>query len=90
MVIRGVNKNVIEISDTGNDCFERAILFVRPDKRAEDGEQLNRRAREFLSGLKLRPRFYSRGGLWLGAVKLSAALIAGGCIGGLLISFWAA
>lgn len=89
-MIRGVNKNVIEISDTGNECFERAILFVRPNRRAEDGEQLRRRAAEFLSGLKLRPRFYSKGRLLTAALKLSAAAIAGGCIAMLLFSFWAA
>lgn len=89
-MIRGVNKNVIEICDTGNECFERAILFVRPDKRGEDGDQLHRRAAEFLSGLRLRPRFYPRGRLWMAAVKLSAAAIAGGCATAVLISFWAA
>lgn len=89
-MIRGVNKNVIEISDTGNDCFERAILFVRQDKRGQDNEQLRRRAAEFLSGLRLRPRFYTKGRLWLTVVKLSAAAVAGGCIAMVLFSFWAA
>ncbi len=27
-MLKGINKNVIEVSDTGNDCFERAILKI--------------------------------------------------------------
>lgn len=81
-MIRGVNKNVIEISDTGNDCFERAILFVRADTDSakHDGEQLKHRAKEYLAGLKLRPRFYSRGKLWRLLFKLSIAAAIGGGI----------
>lgn len=80
-MIRGVNKNVIEISETGNDCFERAILFVRPESGHSDSEQLRRRAGEFLSGLRLRPRFYSRGKFWLAAAKLLVTAAAGAAIG---------
>lgn len=76
-MVKGVNKNVIEISDTGNDCFERAILFVRSNSEESDGEQLRCRAAEFLAGLRIRPRFYSRGGFWLSALKLAAAATAG-------------
>lgn len=54
-MIRGVNKNVIEISDTGNDCFERAILFVRPERATNDSDQIHRRASDYLSGIRLRP-----------------------------------
>ena len=59
-MIRGVNKNVIEISDTGNECFERAILFVRAGSAEGDGEQLRQRARQYLSGLRLRPRIFRK------------------------------
>jgi len=30
-MIRGVNRQIIEINDTGNKYFERAMLFVRAD-----------------------------------------------------------
>lgn len=74
-MLKGVNKNVIEISDTGNDFFERAILFVRPQSSGDDGH-IRLRAADFLSGLKLRPRFYSRG-IFLSTIKLLSAAIAG-------------
>lgn len=31
-MIRGVNKQIIEINETQNEYFEKAILFVRPSK----------------------------------------------------------
>lgn len=76
-MIKGVNKNVIEISDTGSDLFERAILFVRPDNADRSHEHLRRRACEFVSGLKLRPWFYPGGKLFVACAKLAAAAIAG-------------
>ncbi len=54
MPIKGTSKNVIEISETGNEFFERAILFLRPDSPRGDGEELREKAREFLTGLRLR------------------------------------
>ncbi|MBE6827174.1 MAG: hypothetical protein E7514_00995 [Ruminococcaceae bacterium] len=30
-MIKGINKQVIEIHDTGSEYFERAILFVKPE-----------------------------------------------------------
>ncbi len=30
-MIKGVNKQVVEISETGNEFFEKAIFFVRPE-----------------------------------------------------------
>jgi len=78
-VIKGVNKQIIEISDTGNDSFERAILFVRPDSRGLGSEELERRARDYLSQVRLRRSFYSRGGIWgtLGRVFAGALIGAG-------------
>lgn len=30
-MIKGVNRQVLEIHDTGNQYFEKALLFVRPE-----------------------------------------------------------
>lgn len=79
-MIRGVNKNVIEISDTGNDCFERAILFVRPDSVHREEDILQRRAHNYLSGLKLRPWFYPRKRRWLFLLGWISAAFAGAAI----------
>ena len=30
-MIRGINRQIIEVNDTENDYFERALFFVSPD-----------------------------------------------------------
>jgi hypothetical protein len=84
-MIRGVNKNVIEISDTGNDCFDRAILFVRSEAGGQG--DLSAKAREYLSGLRLRRGFFRRGhGIFWAAIA-AAALIGGALTAGILLLF---
>ena len=81
-MIRGVNKNIIEISDTENAYFERAILFVRPDHDMKSSEHIRKQATGFLSGMKIRPGFYTKGRLllrivgWFGSAAAGAALTA--------------
>ena len=78
-MIKGVNRNVIEVVDTGSDMFERAILFVRPSGRDSDPERLESSARSFLSHARMRRKVLRRRAA-LGTVLkyiLSAALGAG-------------
>lgn len=49
-MLRGVNKQIIEINSTENDFFEKAILYVRPEKADTDGEELHKKAVKFLCG----------------------------------------
>ena len=67
-MIKGVNRNVIEIVETGSDLFERAILFVRPGGREEDPAHLESCAQSFLARAKLRRR------MLLGKTALGTAL----------------
>lgn len=76
-MIRGVNKNIIEISSTGNEQFERAILFIRPDSAGAGRDELFRRADEYLSGLTLRRHFYARGKLLPRILCIAAGALAG-------------
>jgi hypothetical protein len=82
-MLKGINKNVIEISDTGNDCFERAILFLRPG-REHGEEQLRTKAGEFLAGLRLRRQMLRAGGR-ASCLRLLAAAGAGAGAAALLM-----
>lgn len=84
-MIKGVNKNVIEISDTGNECFERAILFVRPDSINRDSDHIRRRAQDYLSKLRVRPWFHPKGKLVLTVLGLLGAAGAGAVITALIL-----
>jgi len=83
--MKGVNKNVIEITDTGSDCFERAILFVRADKAGGDTEALRTRARQYIAGLRMRRKMLRNARLWWTLAKYGSALAAGGAITMLLL-----
>ena len=50
-MVRGVNRQIIEINDTGNKYFEKALLFVAPGRSEESESKLNFEAREYLLSL---------------------------------------
>lgn len=48
-MIKGVNKVIIEVNDTGNEYFEKAILYVRPSKATKSHNLLENKAKEYLN-----------------------------------------
>ena len=56
-MIKGVNKAIIEINETGNKYFEKAILFVRSESANENEKKLESGAKEYLSNIDRLP-FY--------------------------------
>lgn len=51
-MIKGVNRQVIEVVNTGNLYYERALLVVRPEYESAQRELLEREARRFVKGMK--------------------------------------
>lgn len=49
--MRGVNKLIVEIKDTENEYFDRAILFVKPGRAAAEQSELDKSARKLLSAV---------------------------------------
>ncbi len=50
MCVRGVNRQIIEVVNTENETFEKAILFLRAP--ASDNEaQLKQKAEAYLQGI---------------------------------------
>lgn len=47
-VVKGVNKQIVEIIRTENEYFDKAILFVNPDKSAADNKELKEQADLFV------------------------------------------
>lgn len=47
-MVKGVRQCVVEISITENDYFEKAILFVNPERIAEGKHSLQREGRHYL------------------------------------------
>ena len=48
-MIKGVNKQIIEINDIENEHFYKAILFVRPESSPRSEEYLNKQANEYIT-----------------------------------------
>lgn len=50
-MVKGVNKTIIEINETGNKVFDRVLLFVNPDKAYSDSMSLKKEALDYIKGL---------------------------------------
>lgn len=48
-MVKAVNKLVLEINNTENQYFEKAILYVRPERSASTNAQLQAGARDYLA-----------------------------------------
>ena len=59
-MVKGINRNIIEIAETNSEVFERAILIVRPGSRDKDASALEAQARRYLGGLRPRRLWMSR------------------------------
>jgi len=49
-VLKGINKQVLEIHDTGSEYFEKALLFVNPEFAALGEESLREKFISAFSG----------------------------------------
>ncbi len=47
-MVKGINKQIIEVVDTGNRYIQKAILFVRPEKADYDPQFLIHQAKQYL------------------------------------------
>ncbi len=50
-MVKGVNRNIIEINDTGSIYFERAVLYLRPDAAGITPELARIAADRYLDGI---------------------------------------
>lgn len=89
-MIKGINRQIIEVTDTQNEYFERALLVVRPGCSELETDCLREQAHQLLrtsggyGGLRLsRRRQRIRRFLFAGASGLTG-LVAGLAITGIL------
>ena len=50
-MLRGTNRSIIEISETENKYFERALLFVKPEFVSLSPERLNKEAKRMIGAI---------------------------------------
>ena len=85
-MVKGVNRQIIEINDTSNRYFERVLLFVSPEGSEMSSKELNREAKEFL--LRLTPSEAPREGIRtrMARRRLKHRLILGGVAAAVVVS----
>ena len=74
-MIKGVNRQIIEVTDTGSVYYERALLVVRPEYTSAQRTALEREAKRMLKGMKA-PSSIKRShavAFWLLRIGLTAA-----------------
>ena len=54
-MLRGINRSIIEINETENRYFEKALLFVKPEYINLSPEQLSREALKMIGALTFSP-----------------------------------
>ena len=79
-MIKGVSKQIIEIAQTENPFFERAVFFVRREHIGDDERRLTNEASRLLLATKKPPnaQFKNRRRIFLlrGLIALSYPLLA--------------
>ncbi|MCL2513600.1 MAG: hypothetical protein FWF08_06835 [Oscillospiraceae bacterium] len=86
-MIKGVNKQVVEIADTGAEYFEKAIFFVKPEFTAVTEGRLRESAKHSIDCAAMPPKIKEPdekdGKLWF-YVKLLIAAAAGAAVSAII------
>ena len=54
-MLRGVNRSIIEISETESRYFEKILIFVKPEFGTLPPQKLNSEAKRLLNGMTFTP-----------------------------------
>ena len=73
-MVKGVNKKVIEINDTGNEVFEKVVLYIKPQYAVLSNKELKREAKVILKNYSMEQFDYDHSNENVGSKKLIFAL----------------
>lgn len=62
-MVKGVNKKVIEINDTGNEVFEKVVLYIKPQYSVLSNKELKREAKVILKNYSMEEFDYEAEGI---------------------------
>lgn len=88
-MIKGVNRQVIEITETGSEYFEKMLLVVKPQYSSMNLKKLKKKAGNIAAGVSQspppQPSKKKRPSFLASVAKLSAAAGAGAALTAMLI-----
>ncbi len=79
-MIKGVNHTMIELHETGNEYYERAILIVKPEYASVQRAILEDEARKMLKEMDIPSAMKAKTGKLKSIVMLLCAAVAGGLV----------
>lgn len=84
-MIKGINRQVIEVMDTGNLYYERALLVVRPEFAGAQRDVLEREAKRMISQMRAPSAIKRKKAFFYWAFRLGLAALCGAGIVLLLV-----
>lgn len=85
-MIKGINRQVVEVRETGSEYFERILFFVKPEYAAVSEGKIRERAGLIADKTAKPPVTKVRKEKYTEVLRLSLCLLAGVVIGA--ISVW--
>jgi hypothetical protein len=85
-MIKGVNRQVVEVRETGCDYFERIIFFVKPEYASISEGKIRERASLIAGDTPLPPPTKTKGNHLTGILKVILSTLCG-LAAGLAVSF---
>ncbi len=82
ILIKGINRQVLEITETGCEYFERVLFFVKPEFSAVSEGNLKERATEIARNASIPPATRLRKNRIRLALNLTASALAGAAVSG--------
>lgn len=83
-MIKGVNRQVVEISETGCEYFEKVLFFIKPEFSAVSEGDLKERATIIAQGAGIPPAVRLKKNKIRFALHMGAAACSGAAISGII------
>lgn len=87
-MIKGINKQVVEVNDTGNRYYERAILFLKPEYADLQKEILEKEAKKLLKNIDANSNVKRRNRILYWAIRLTPGVIFGALLSAIIMNFF--
>ena len=79
-MIKGVNRQIIEVADTGSEYFERAMLFISPGFSETERHVLEREAKKMLRKMEGPSKMRMRRKYWYLVPRMAASAVVGAAV----------
>lgn len=80
-MIKGINRQVVEVRDTGNECFEKILFFVKPEYAGLSEGKIRERAGLVAGAATLPPPTKLKKSRLTEVLRITLSMLAGMALG---------